>query len=309
MKRNSLYIYTAVFVTCIIGYLLIIINMPPDASVLTRYNLSPSQARFLSLSIAAPLIIIWTIALFGLISINRYATHIRKDKDGRAFTTISRGLSVLVFSLPLVAFISSGLSYIARTSPEFTPKSVIVTNYITLATFFTAFFIIRKGAMRLNSKIKNRDVSDNYRFWRFGLVALGLLFTYMTLNNPARAVAPPGASRAVYYLPDWLIVITIIVPYIINWYLGMQSAYYIRQYSKRVPGILYRVALGYISNGIGAVILASILIRFLVSTTEFFNKAGLRLLLFVVYLLLITMSIGYILIALGAKKLQKIEEA
>jgi hypothetical protein len=308
VKRNILLIYTVAFALCIFGYLLITLITPPDASALTKYDLTPSQAKVIGLTVAAPLIIIWMLALFGLTRISRYAVHIQQDKDGKAFITLSKGLAILVFSLPLVALLSAGLSYMARTRPDFLPTSVIINNYITLITFFAGFYIIRKGAQALSNRLRTRPDSRHYKFWLFCLIVFGLLFAYLTLNNPARAVAPEGVSRAAYYLPDWLIASTIIIPYIIVWYLGMQSAYFLRQYSQRVPGILYKKALGYISNGIVAVILASMLIRFVVSMTEYFNKTGLQTLLGIVYLLIIAISIGYILIAIGARKLQKIEE-
>jgi hypothetical protein len=308
MKRIT-FLYTVPFVLCIFGYLLITLITPPDASVLTRYSLTPSQARALGLTVAAPLVIIWMIAFFGLTRINHYARHIQQDSDGKAFMTLSHGLAVLVLSLPLVSLLSAGLSYISRSKPEFTPVSVIVTNYVTLFTFFVGFYIVHKGAQALIAKVKPKPKDSNqYRFWRFCLVVFSLLFAYLALSNPARTVATPGVSRAAYYLPDWLIVGTIIIPYVIVWFLGMQSAYYLRHYQSRVPGVLYKKALGFISNGIAAVILASVLIRFLTSMTEYFSRAGLQMLLMIVYALVIAISIGYILIAVGARKLQKIEE-
>lgn len=306
--RRTTFLYTAPFVLCIIGYLLVTVITPPDSAVLTRYDLSPNQARLLGLTVAAPLVIIWLIALFGLNRIRHYAHTIQKHSDGKAFVTLSHGLAVLVLSLPLVALFSAGLNYLTRSNPDIIPTTVIITNYISLAALFIGFYIVRKGAKALSNKAKTRPDSNHYRFWQLCLVVFGLLFAYLALNNPARTTPPEGVSRAVYYLPDWLIATTIIIPYIIVWYFGMQSAYYLRHYGRHISGVLYRQAISFIANGIAAIILASMLLRFLTSMTEYFHDAGLKILLMVVYVLIIAISVGYILIAIGARKLQKIEE-
>lgn len=298
------------FIALIAAYLLLLFIIPPDASVLTKYDLQPPQYVLIRLAILAPMIAIWLIALYGFVTVYRYAGSIRKHKDGKAFVTIAGGLGVLAFGLPLQSLMSSLLNYASRTNPASTPMNTIINNYITLGIVFLGFYIINKGAKKLLTSTKtNEPNSKHYRAWQFGLAVFSAIFVYLTLTNPARYIPTEGAAKAVYYLPDWLIVLTIIIPYIAVWYLGMQSAYFIRHYRNKVPGMLYKQALGFLANGLSAVILASMLLRFLTNMTAFFRSAELKMLLVVIYLLLIAISIGYILIAKGANKLRKMEEA
>ena len=298
------------FIALIAAYLLVIFIIPPDASVLTKYDLRPSQYVLIRLAVLTPLIAIWLIALYGFVTVYRYAGSIRKHKDGKAFVTLSSGLGVLAFGLPLQSLMSSLLNYASRTNPAATPATTIINNYLALAIVLIGFYIINKGAKALLTNTKTDEPNSiHYQAWQFGLAVFSAIFVYLTLTNPARSVPIEGAAKAVYYLPDWLIVLTIIIPYIAVWYLGMQSAYYIRHYRNKVPGMLYKQALGFLANGIGAVILASMLLRLLTNMTAFFKSAELKILLAVVYLLLVAISIGYILIAKGANKLRKMEEA
>jgi hypothetical protein len=307
LRRNRLY-YILPFAVIVLAYLAAVYAIPPESSTLTKYSLTPSQARVLSLSIVVPIVIIWSFGLSGLIKFREYAEKISKDRDGQAFMKISAGLAVLVYGLPLSSLISTAVNYFTRENPDLIPSGTILVNYVALGVMILSFYIIHKGARLLVSNIKQTPVSAHYRVWQLLFGLLSVLLVYSTLKNPARSVPTEGVVKAVYYLPDWLIVSTVIIPYILAWYLGFQAVYYLRHYRNKVPGVLYKSSLGYISNGIAAVVLASIVQRFLTTQTVYFSNQSLQVLLFIILLLLIVISVGYILIAIGSNKLRKIEE-
>lgn len=299
--------YTVTFICFCAAYLIALLTIPADASVLKKYDLSPFQARALGLSIALPLIAVWSLALGGLRRITRYALKIQKQNEGPGFMLISQGLGVLVLGQPLSSFVSTSLNYVARENPSLTAASQIIINYLSLLVISVGFYIIARGTHQLLLKSDKKSESSPI-FWRVFLIIFSVIFVYVTFTNPARTVVVPGVQKAVYYLPDWLIATTIVIPYIVTWYLGLIAVYQLYAYSRLTKGILYKQALRLISHGLGFIIVGSILIRFVSRLNFFFNDAELKILLTVIYLIVVSISVGYIYIAVGAKKLKRIED-
>lgn len=295
------------FIVLVLINLALTLSIPPDVSVLRRYNLEPSQILLLKLIVTLPLIAIWLLALYGFVTVYRYASSIRKHKDGNAFLSISTGLGVLAFGLPLQSISVSFLDYMGRTRPAFEPASTIISNYIALGIILTSFYILHKGALQLNQNLKVKEPSTRSLQWQVVFGLFSLLYVYLVFHNPARSHPTEQVAQAAYYLPDWLIFTTVVLPYIAVWYLGIQSAYNIYLYQQRVKGILYKQALRFIASGIVGVVAASMLVRFIASQTTYLSSIGLRAVLLLIYMLLISVSIGYIFIASGARRLHKME--
>lgn len=307
MKKDAL-VRVILFLLLVAVYIALIIFIPPDASLMNRFDLKTPELRLLRLSVALPLVAVWSLALYGYLSIYRYSQTIQTHQDGKLFKVISSGLGVLAFGLPLQSIIISLLDYIGRVRPDLLPTVTITENYIVLAIMLTGFYIIQKGATSLVKDLKQNDHSSPYKLWRIGLLMFGTLYVYLALTNPAKTQPFGTADKATYYLPDWLIFSTLLVPYILTWYLGGRAAYALYLYRMKAPGKLYQQALRYISAGILSVVLASMLVRFTISQTAYLNTVGLRVLFMLVYTLLLAMSIGYLLIAVGARKLHRIEK-
>jgi hypothetical protein len=92
------------------------------------------------------------------------------------------------------------------------------------------------------------------------------------------------------------------------WFIGLFAAYEIHLFRKTVRGILYKKGLELLSIGIGMAVLSSISIQYLTSLLGRLNRLSLSTTLLIIYSLLVWLAAAYILIALGAKKLRKIEE-
>jgi hypothetical protein len=91
--------------------------------------------------------------------------------------------------------------------------------------------------------------------------------------------------------------------------LGLLSAHELHWYTKTVKGIVYRQAVKQFANGIAVVIFGSIAIQFVnVTLTQRF-KDSLGSILLIDYGLLIIIAAGLVLMALGTKRLKRIEES
>lgn len=306
-KKHRLMVWG--FIILAVIYAAVVLLTPPDSRAISKYHLSTSSVKIISLSFIVPYVAIWFTALFGYLKFKTYAETIKKAKDGTAMSKVADGLLLLALYMPISAIVNSAGLMISRSHPNFLPSATIISNYANLALALAAFYIIYRGSecfLPLLKKYNGKLPDENVMVWLF--VVFSTIYAYFTLNNPARQFPTATTARAAYYLPDWLLFISIVIPSIVMWYLGFKAVLYIRAYSKNIPGATYRHALGYLSSGILVTLLSIISLRLLTSMTAWFDNQALKVILLILYLLLILIASGYVLIAKGAKKLQRIEE-
>jgi hypothetical protein len=92
------------------------------------------------------------------------------------------------------------------------------------------------------------------------------------------------------------------------WAVGIFAAYNINLYRQKVAGIIYRRSWGYLAMGLGWLIVTSIIFQYLTTLTARLTHLSIYWLLAIVYILLLVLSAGFVLVAIGARKLKKIEE-
>lgn len=295
-----------IFIGLIALYAILLLLVPADPKALAQYNLSETSARLIALAIALPLVAIWVVAYCGYIGIRDYAQAVRGSQEGRAFTWLSKGLCVATISLPIASVAASLCSYATQRNPTLVPTATILRNYGNVALAMVAFFFIGKGAEELARHMKKKSNMVDNQLWTIGFMALASLFSWLVVSH-SPAVATGDA--VVYYLPDWLVVSTLVILYLYVWYRGIIAAYSIYFYQKKVQGVLYKRALSLFSRGIAVVIFTSMLLQFLTVFTAQIRRLNFTPVLILVYMLLVCYAVGYGLIARGARKLRTIEEA
>jgi hypothetical protein len=282
--------------------------LPVDNSSLEKYNLSESEARLIRASILMPVLCIWAFAYYGYSRFKHYVDTIDGSKESGALHKISDGLLLLALWLPVSGVVGNIESYIRTENQEMAPAAAIVSNYIALGLVLAAFFFLYQGSKKLTHI--NKQTKQWYGSkWIIPLFTmLSITFVYLTFSNPVRQFPSEKVERAAYYLPDPLIALTIVLPFIMIFYFGFQAVNYIHSYRKNVRGILYAKALDHIANGIGVIVLSLIVLRYLGSLTTNLNDAALKSILGILFALILLIAVGYGFVAFGAKKLKKIEE-
>jgi hypothetical protein len=299
------YAYLAVFFALIIAYVAEGFIPKPDKRVLSQFHLTTTGYYWLVDPLIIVLVAIWLASLYGSMRVKSYARLISNSRDGAAIDKISNGLLILTMSLPLTSNIAYVLNHIARNHSRLQPTMTIVINYISLALMAAAFISIARGSNKLFKLIPGQVKQLPQMAWQGLFILAGSLYGYFIVAQP---IHTPLARRA-YYLPDWLLVLTIAAPYMFFWYLGVRGAYNIYLYRANISGQLYKGALNFLAAGIFFVVLGSVLTRMLTSISTTITNLKLTPLLLVIYGLLSVIATGYILIAIGAQKLRRIEEA
>lgn len=274
--------------------------IPRSTSTLNRLELSAIQYRLLSLTVLIPIALIWFAAFYGYNKLRMYTDTIKDTPDGKHVGLIATGIMILAFGLPVQSLVSAGTTIMMESNPNFTAAGTIIKNYVALLPPLLGFIFISQGARGLGILSKQRPSYRAVNILAAVFITIGITFCYLVMTSQDTAT--------IYHLPTWLLLTTLVFPYLYTWYLGMLAAYETHLYSRKAPGKLYRRTWNMLASGIASIIGVQIAIQYITTATVQLSQLRLLRLLFIVYILLALLSVGYILVAIGAKRLQKIEE-
>jgi hypothetical protein len=270
----------------------------PSPIILARYHLSALGLRIIDVTIVLIVAVIWYVGFYSYAKLRAYVEPIRKD--GKHVARLTDGIFLLVMWLPVSSAISSVLKFVAMHHTGFIPAAAIINNYISLALPLAGVVLIGLGARGLSEIVKQRPTHIAISILAALLIYIGLVYY--------RLVATTDHRASVYHMSIWLILLTVVAPYIYMWFMGLLATYEIFNYRLKVAGVVYRSSWKLLALGIGWLILSSIAVQYLTTLTARLNSLSIYWILVIVYSLLLVYSIGFVLIALGARKLQKIEE-
>ena len=298
VKSKIFYGYAAL----VLAYLLLSLLPAPDHATLVKYHLTPTSVRLLQLTIIIPLLFIWLVAIYGYQKLFRYSSLIRSDKDGKQIFRMSRGLLILAVGLPLSSILSSLLAIITAHNPGFKPASIVISNYYGMAYPLLAFIWISIGARGLSNLAKTRPRLLVLNIVALVVISLGVGFCCLV-------GLAHSDLRQTYHMSPQLVMLTLGIPYMYSWFLGMFAVAELHAYSSKVAGTLYRRGWSQLLAGLTSIISIYILIEYLSTLSTWLTSLSLGGLLVLLYVLLLLLAAAFIVVALGAQKLTKIEEA
>jgi hypothetical protein len=277
--------------------------------VLGHYHLNILEVRFIKLTYVIPQIIIWSLAYFGFSRIYKYSKAIIKYKDGQQMKKLAVGIGILAFGGPSVNSINNTLSYFGQVNNNFLPTATIISNYLSLLLTLLSFIFITYGAWGLVDNVKSRPSLSAIQLFGFAYTFITAGFTFLIFHKLPSHLTLSSTSRPIYYLPNWLLLTTIVIPYLYVWFIGGLSVLYIRSYRQKVKGIFYKRFVLNLEIGLSMLIISFVVIQYLTAISSKLVNLKIASLLLIIYPLLLILSLGYIFIAIGAKKLQMIEES
>jgi uncharacterized membrane protein YwzB len=168
------------------------------------------------------------------------------------------------------------------------------------------FTILGYSTRRLSKLAKTKIDSKVTNIIGATFILLGLIYGYFILRgiNLDSIIS----AENVYFLPIWIIVLSIIIPYLYSWFVGLLAAFEMILFAKHSKGLLYRQALSYVGYGIATVIISSIFVQFLDSVFTLTGDLSINYVFVTAYLAEIILASGFVLIAIGSNKLKRIEE-
>ncbi len=296
-KLRVLYCYFVSVVVYAIG----ILFLPPKPGTLQKYHLTLAHLRLIDLTLVILYAAIWFCAAYGFYTLYNYCKLIAKNKDGKHIAKITIGIGFLALWLPATAIFNLYTNYWVQKHPASKAGIAITQNYLSLLIPLIGFIFISMGSRGLTVLAKKRPSLRGVNVLAVLIITIGVMYTHLISTTHNR-------STDIYHLSIYFILYTLVAPYVYMWFIGLLSFYEIYIYRQKIAGIIYRSSWRLLSYGLGSLILVTILIQYLTTISGRLNRLSLSWVLVVVYILLLMLAGCYVFIALGAKKLKKIEE-
>ncbi|HSX30917.1 MAG TPA: hypothetical protein VLE99_03305 [Candidatus Saccharimonadales bacterium] len=305
MKRILAYLYLPLAAL----YLYLSVVFPTDQATIARRHLSLAQARLVSLSVAIPLLVIWLLAFYGAYRLKRYSVSIRKHADGPPFMQLAMGMWLLAVYLPVQLVGRALLHTLTRSHPDALTAANIVLTYVGLGLLLEAFIFVSHAARGLAELAKVK--SSLRAVYGMALVFIGLSVLYGHVAFTTHGHIPPSnwlvASQQ--SIPLLLRVVTVMVPYLFMWFIGLLAVYELWLYQRQVTGVFYRQTLRLLSAGLVSVVLVTIGIQFAIATAATLQTLRFRFVLLLVYTLIVLLGVAFVLLGRGVRRLEQLDKA
>lgn len=288
------------------SYIALALLLPANHIAQRDYHLSSGAYHALLFVVVLPLIGIWLGAFYSYARLKQYSHAVAETPEGVEFEKIGNGFRWLAWGSAVIAILTLLLNAIANEHPGFHAFSIIVANYGSLIVPLVGYSMISSGSRGLNISQRITISSKGAKVLVVLFMLIGVAYCFITfqrLNLHAMT-----ASDNPYYLPAWIMITSVIVPFLYTWFIGFLAAYEMYLYSKHVDGVLYQRAIRALSFGIIAVIASSIVVQYLRSAIPRTGHLSLNATLLIINIIYVFMAAGYIFISLGARQLRKIEE-
>ncbi|MGC1177287.1 MAG: hypothetical protein WA843_04415 [Candidatus Saccharimonadales bacterium] len=284
----------------------LIFILPASKQSMRAYHLSALEYHVLLFAVVLPSLAIWFAGFYGYAKIQEYARSITKAPESVDFARLAQGCAWLAWSLPVTAICSQLLNAIADAHSGFKPAAIIISNELSVVLPLIAFSIISGASRNLVNRARVALSLANARGIMLLFVSGGVLYCYLVFRH----LGPDslGSARNPYYLPIWLMLLLVIIPYLYTWFIGTLAAYEINNFSKKARGLLYRQSLRLLALGLVAVIASSIALQYISSVEPRVGYLVLNYKLILTTVFRLVGGAGFILLAVGATRLKKIEE-
>lgn len=287
-------------------YVVLIFLLPTNHPLMRIHHLSAFEYRVLLLALNLPTIIAWLAAFIGSAKLRQYVHMIRKTPEGVYFDKLATGATWLAWSLPIPAIIVLFLNGLGNKWTAFYPASVIIGNYMRLIFPLIAFSVIGVASRGLINLAQVKFGFTSSRIIAVLFLGAGVLYSLLTFRHFHSSSLT--STQNPYFLPIWLMVLTVIVPSLYTWFVGLLAAYEIALFSRQTQGVLYRQALRLLVIGLVVVIASFIALQYIRGVQPRVDHTTFDYHVLLSSLFHLIGGGGFVLLAIGAERLKKIEE-
>jgi hypothetical protein len=294
------------YLTLSVLLIFLVLVLPASKIVMQEYSIDASQYHLLLLLAELPLLALWFTAFTAYFRLHRYSILLPTTQEGLNWIGISRGFTWLAWGLAVSPLLSLLMNTYSADHQSFHAPAIIISNYLGILFPLVAFTFTSRHARGL---LERADTSLNVRVTRTSIVAsliVGVMYCYLIFDH--LSLHYPSNSVNTYYLPSWLVAVTIVVPSLYTWFIGVWSAFDISQLARRSPGLLYRRSLQVLSGGLIVVIGSLVAVQYLRLVIPRTGHLSINATFLTTNILYLAAMIGFLVMSIAIKQLQKIEE-
>ncbi len=281
--------------------------LPVSKEALAIYHLTPHQYMYLVLIVKIPLIAAWSIAFYSYRRLREYATQIKDAPEGGDYDSIAKGTGWLAWGFAIPPVIGAFLGLIAQTHPVFRTVSASYNTYIYLLVTLVGLSYIGSGIHKLARRSSVNFEMKHIRYLVAVLVAMSVLFGVLIATR-LHHVTELGDSYNSFYVPNIMVWSTIVFPYLYAWCIGIIAAFELSMVARRTTGVIYKQALLYLTIGLITIIVAMVALQYFRAIIPRTGSLTINGALIMAYAIYAVNAVGSVLLAVGVKRLKRIED-
>ena len=198
--------------------LILALTVPPSAATAHTLGVDTATYRLLIFTVMIPYGLVWAAAFYAYDTLKSYTKQIADTDEGKGFSSIVRGLQALAWGLILNTILGFLLSLITHWAPGFSAAQNIVSRYAGLLVTGAAFILIENGTYDLVRVVRARWTNFGIRAMIVITTVIGTFFLKLVSDNLSSASNP-------YHMSSTVLLLTVVIPYICVWAIGIVSAY------------------------------------------------------------------------------------
>ena len=282
-----------------------------NSETLIKYHLTKAGLIGIMIGYNIPILIIWFVILYAVFGFYNYSISIGEPRESKIFKYITIALAVFFFNFFFSDIINIFQSYVTNHYSVLSTQQnaiTIIQNYLAVLVSLLAYWYLFKGASgivkSINLKITNNDLT--YKI-AYPLIAFGVLYVYTIFQNPNRTISHNANIKATFALPGYLILLTIVLPYLVAWFFGFSALYEFIKYQKNTNGLIYKSIFKKLTIGFSIIIVLTVALQLFQQYDKSLATSHLNTILTVIILLILLIAVAFLLIGSGARQLTKIE--
>jgi len=284
-----------------------------DSTTANRFNLSLLQLHAIQLALALPGLLIFMAILFAALSLWRYARAIGHSDESLGFRFVAYSIFTLLTGMVVGDYLGNIRQLAAQHAAD--PQRVktifvIITNHVSVAFALLTYGLLLRGAWLLLRSIGRRlDMAKKLVPTVAGFAALTATYLWLIHDNAASQMSTDPDITPTFGLPYWLVILTVVLPYVAAWFMGVLALMGMHQYHLQTTGIVYRLVFRKLVVGMTLFISLTILLQLLTQLSSLYATHNLSGILGIVVVIYIVLTYAFMLIAQGARKLHTIEKS
>ncbi len=305
--QNKIFFYSMIAILIAL-YAYLTLCAPISRTTPPQFQLTTIYSIILKISFTALVGLTW---FFGALAIRRgfvFAGKIKEEGFRKFLFDLSLGLSILVFGYMLATFVGQIRSY----NPDNLMVIRMVTiavNYIYVLTQFFGFYFLYKGVSFYKTQQKIDAHSKNIVVGIVITLIIGSLWVWLIFTNTTRQVSTVMNINPSFFINDFLIVFTIIIPTLFGWFFGIMASLGLADLSIESPNIYFQKAFSKLVSGVWLLILSFVVLFGILSiSVQRLLNLGLAGVLVIVYVFILIILWAYGYTALSLKNLEKSKE-
>jgi hypothetical protein len=274
-------------------------------------HLSAAQVRLIGLVFSLPLLLIWVVILFAGLSMLRYSRAINGARESSGFRFVAYSVFVLLAGQMVGSYLG-GLQQLASRNaadPQHTKLIfVIIINYASVMFALATYGLLLRGSQLLLNSIGERlGTVKKLKPALLACAALAAVYMWLIYANPARQVSVDTGVTPIFGLPYWLIVLTVALPCVVAWAMGIVALMGIYRYRLKTTGIVYKLLFKKLVVGMTLFISTTISLQLFAQLYTLYADSTASVILGIIALIYLLLAYSFVLVAQGARKLNTIE--